>query len=296
MPIRLHEEDPVLFGEAINFTAAETGFIARLIEKDYFCSVLLEYLSTTPAAITFKGGTLLAKVHSGFYRLSEDLDFSISSNESDTRASRSNAVAPVKSMIASVPKTLPVFGVDEALAGSNSSKQYNAVLSYKSVLADQRETIKVEIGIREPTMTDVYSGRANTLLLNPIRGRAFVDTFAITSLSFAEAMAEKIRAALCRREVAIRDFFDVDHAVLAGALNTTDASQLELLRRKVEVPGTGPINLSPERRAQLQLQMDAQLRPVLRPREFEQFDLDRAFGTVADFAKAIGLVASGATT
>jgi hypothetical protein len=35
-PIRNHE-DPVLFREALSFTAAETGFTARLIEKDYFC-------------------------------------------------------------------------------------------------------------------------------------------------------------------------------------------------------------------------------------------------------------------
>jgi predicted nucleotidyltransferase component of viral defense system len=74
MAIRLHEEDPILFRESIDFTAAETGFVARLIEKDYFCSVLLEHLSTPQLALTFKGGTLLAKVHAGFYRLQLQLD------------------------------------------------------------------------------------------------------------------------------------------------------------------------------------------------------------------------------
>jgi hypothetical protein len=63
MPIRWHEEDPALFHEAIRFTAAETGFIPRLIEKDYFCSVLLEYLAAGSEALIFKGGTCLAKVH-----------------------------------------------------------------------------------------------------------------------------------------------------------------------------------------------------------------------------------------
>jgi len=47
MPIRLHEEDPALLREAIRFTSAETGFVPRLIEKDYFCSVVLEYLATS---------------------------------------------------------------------------------------------------------------------------------------------------------------------------------------------------------------------------------------------------------
>lgn len=73
--VRIHE-DPDMFLEAVRFTAAETGFSARLIEKDYFCTVLLEYLGRV-RGLVFKGGTCLAKVHAAFYRLSEDLDFVI---------------------------------------------------------------------------------------------------------------------------------------------------------------------------------------------------------------------------
>ena len=47
--LNLHE-DEVLFCEAVNFTASRTGFNARLIEKDYFCSVLLAYLADFRAA------------------------------------------------------------------------------------------------------------------------------------------------------------------------------------------------------------------------------------------------------
>jgi len=47
-PIRVHE-DRAMFLEAVNFTAAHTGFSPRLIEKDYFCTVLLQYLTTTGA-------------------------------------------------------------------------------------------------------------------------------------------------------------------------------------------------------------------------------------------------------
>lgn len=45
MAIRLHRENQKLFREAIDFTAAETGFSPRLIEKDYYCSVLLKDLA-----------------------------------------------------------------------------------------------------------------------------------------------------------------------------------------------------------------------------------------------------------
>jgi len=75
--LRLHE-DVALFREAVRFTAAETRFAPRLIEKDYLCSVILRHLVPAAPALVFRGGTCLAKVHLGFYRLSEDLDFLVS--------------------------------------------------------------------------------------------------------------------------------------------------------------------------------------------------------------------------
>jgi hypothetical protein len=45
--IRLRE-DVALFREALSFTAARTAFPAALIEKDYFCTVLLAYLDSCP--------------------------------------------------------------------------------------------------------------------------------------------------------------------------------------------------------------------------------------------------------
>lgn len=86
--LALHEDVP-LFREAVNFTASKTGFNPRLIEKDYFCTVLLAYLSERGGGrLVFKGGTCLAKVHTGFYRLSEDLDFTIPSPVDASRKQR----------------------------------------------------------------------------------------------------------------------------------------------------------------------------------------------------------------
>jgi hypothetical protein len=75
------------------------------------------------------------------------------------------------------------------------------------------------------------------MLLNPVDGSPLIDAFAVSCLSYREAMAEKLRAALTRREVAIRDFFDVDYAVRNGALTTSDRALLDLLRRKLQVSG-----------------------------------------------------------
>ena len=67
-------EDPDYFQAVVRFTSEVTTFSARLVEKDYSCTVLLEYLSAASDRLVFKGGTRLAKVHAHFYRLSEDLD------------------------------------------------------------------------------------------------------------------------------------------------------------------------------------------------------------------------------
>ncbi len=75
--LTLHDDEDLL-REAVNFTTSRTGFDASLIEKDYFCSVLLACLTRHGVnRLVFKGGTCLAKVHAGFHRLSEDLDFTI---------------------------------------------------------------------------------------------------------------------------------------------------------------------------------------------------------------------------
>jgi predicted nucleotidyltransferase component of viral defense system len=287
MPIRLHEEDRALFAAAIEFTSAETGFIPGLIEKDYYCSVLLQDLGSAGADLLFKGGTLLAKVHAGFYRLSEDLDFSISTAPDATKRSRSESVAPIKTAIANLEGRLPGFRMEEPLTGFNGSTQYNALVSYRSILTDRRETIRVEIGVREETLIGTNRQLAHTLLLNPVRGTAFVEGFPVAGLTYQEAMAEKLRAALCRREVAIRDFFDIDHAVRNAGWNPLDWELVDLLRRKLAVAGTGPVDVSRARLEQLRAQVQAQLRPVLRTQEFDSFDLNRAFQIVSQVAKAL---------
>lgn len=58
MPIRWHADEQGLLLQAVELTARETGFNPRLIEKDYFCSVVLEYLAAGYAGLHFKGGTV----------------------------------------------------------------------------------------------------------------------------------------------------------------------------------------------------------------------------------------------
>ena len=136
-------------------------------------------------------------------------------------------------------------------------------------------------------LTPAVDGAAKTLLLDPVSDAAFVQDVGIACVSRTEAMAEKLRAALSRRDVAIRDFFDIDHSIRRLGFGVDDAV-LALVRQKLAVPGNDPVDVSPGRLASLRQQLEAELRPVLRDPDFAEFDLDRAFTSVVKVAAALG--------
>jgi predicted nucleotidyltransferase component of viral defense system len=284
--IRFHE-DLALFREAVGITQLGTGFAGRLIEKDYFCSVLLEYLTAVEASLVFKGGTCLAKVYAEFYRLSEDLDFVVPVAAGAMRAERSKRTRGLKKAIAELSQRLSVFRTIQPLIGANNSTQYIAVLGYRSLLSGREESIKIEVGLREPLLTPVFEGSAKTILLDPVSGNPLVKPVFFHCISKKEAFAEKFRAALSRRDVAIRDYFDLDYAVRLLDLRPGDAELIGLVRQKLAAPGNEPVNVSEDLLAVLQLQLDSQLKAVLRPKDFAEFNLDRAFGIVAGMAAKV---------
>lgn len=130
---------------------------------------------------------------------------------------------------------------------------------------------------------------ANTILLDPISNQPLVAAIRPRCISLVEAFAEKFRAALSRREVAIRDFFDIDYAVRALGLQPNDEGLIKLVLTKLAVPGNEPVNVTAERLAILRQQDGAQLKPVLRELDFSAFDLDRAFGVVAAMAARLSV-------
>ncbi|MDF0645393.1 MAG: nucleotidyl transferase AbiEii/AbiGii toxin family protein [Nitrospira sp.] len=280
-----HHHDAAFFSEAIAFTSAQQGFVSALIEKDYFCSVVLAYLSgLSDGNLVFKGGTCLTKVHAGFYRLSEDLDFTISMPVDASRAERSRQIEPVKRALRTLYKAMPEFREDEPLRGANSSRQYVGSVSYESPLYRRRETIKIEISLRELLVEQPGQSHAATILRNPLTGEPLVPPIRFACIAKREALAEKFRAALTRREPAVRDYFDVDYAVQHRQLDPTDAAWLRMVKDKLPVPGNEPVDISERRLRLLRDQIGLFLKPVLRVDELRDFDLDRAFGLVAKVA------------
>ena len=190
-----------MFRDALALTRERTGFAERLVEKDYFCTLLLEYLAAASSKLVFKGGTCLAKVHANFYRLSEDLDFVIPMPADAPRAERSKRARALKEAVATLPKRLPVFRLIEPLTGRNSSTQYNAVVGYTSLSTGREDMIKIEVALREPLLLPTVDGPARTILLDPVSRRALLSPLTLRCIAKTEAFAEKFRAALSRRDI-----------------------------------------------------------------------------------------------
>ena len=285
---RLHwHEDPEAFRDLMTLTAARTGFLVRLVEKDYFCTVLLEYLAANCPGMVFRGGTCLAKVHTEFHRMSEDLDFTIPVPDGSARSMRSRLAEDLKQAMAVLERRLPGLRAVTALRGANNSTQYNATVAYTALFGQQEETIQIEASLREPLLTPAIRGEARTLLLGPASDRPLIPVVSIPCLSYEEAMAEKLRAALSRREPAIRDFYDIDHAVHRLGYRVEVPAFLTLVRSKLDLPGISAVDLSASRFSALESQVEKALKPVLRRADFTNFALDRAFATVAGVAAAV---------
>jgi predicted nucleotidyltransferase component of viral defense system len=280
-------DDPDYFRAAVRFTSQVTMFAPLLVEKDYSCTVLLEYLSEASDGLVFKGGTCLAKVHTDFYRLSEDLDFVVPMPVNAPRTERSKQAIPLKEAVEKLSKRLPKFRIVNPLKGANNSTQYIAVIGYSSLIRRQEETIKIEVGLREPLLTPVVKSPARTIMLDPVSGKPLVIPVPVRCISKTEALAEKFRAALSRREAAIRDFFDIDYAVRRLNFNVRDAAFIQLVRHKLDIPGNDPVDVSEDRLKTLRQQLEPRLKPVLRAKDFAEFDLDRAFRTVVTVAAMV---------
>lgn len=138
--------------------------------------------------------------------------------------------------------------------------------------------------MREPLLLPALNVSARTILLDPNSDQPLIAPLTVRCIAKTEAFAEKFRAALSRREVAVRDFFDLDYAARKLGLPADDAGLISLVRQKLAVPGNAPVDVSERRLLELRQQVETQLRSVLRREDFAEFDLERAFRRVADMA------------
>jgi predicted nucleotidyltransferase component of viral defense system len=270
---------------AVEFTAAKTGFQPALVEKDFWCSVVLGRLYTTEECpLVFKGGTLLSKAYVAFNRMSEDLDFTLPTAPGVTRGVRSKRAREIGALVEKAAAGL-LQADARGWQSFNNSTQHRITLWYPSVFGSEG-SIKLEVGQREEPMREIAAVPLATLLRDPLFDEEGVQPVMAASLSREEAYAEKVRATLTRDEPAPRDLFDLDYAVQEGVLDWEDAEFLRLAARKVAMEKDMDW-LSVERIETFRRLIEGELRPVLRPDTFAAFDFDRSVATLENLAAAL---------
>jgi hypothetical protein len=190
-------------------------------------------------------------------------------------------------MFEKLPKVVPGMTISEAFRGHNESRQYIGCLEYPSVIVEKLEYIQVEVGLREPLLSPSESKKASTIAVNPFSGQPLLPTYTVSAMALKEAYAEKVRAALTRRGPAIRDFFDLFYVDRKKLLNFFNPDFLKMVKSKIDVPGNDPIDVSTERKQELNRQLAGQLKPVLRPTDFKGFNMEEAFELVSKIAEAL---------
>jgi len=284
--------DPQVFSEAIFYTEGLTGFPAALVEKDYYCSLILRYffesIPNDNTGLVFKGGTCLGKVYSDFYRLSEDLDFVISIPVSSKRTERKHAIEETRVRFEALPESLPGMDTGGDFTGHNESRQYIGTITYPSVVFHENPgQIKFEVSLREELLTEPEMLPTRTIAVNPFTRKELIAAFNSRTISFIEAIAEKTRAALTRKEPAIRDFYDLHYAKIRRNFDFFSDQFLNLVERKTSIPGNSNIDVSEDRKIALEKQLESQLRTVLRRSDYDIFNLEEAFSVVQSIAERI---------
>ncbi len=232
MPRENREE----FLKILERAAAQTGFPQNLLEKDYYLTLLLSKLGALSGKLLFKGGTALSKVHFSYYRLSEDLDFTLELPKGlITRTVRSAAFKPIKAKIQPWAESCGM-AVESEAAGHRESSQYIFHLHYDSATLPGRQSVKIEIGLRFHPLMPPETGKVHHKFLHPFTQEPLFNGGEVRCLNLKEMVAEKTRAAATRLGIAPRDFYDLGYLLKAG-FDFEDGEFLRLFKAKLAEDG-----------------------------------------------------------
>ena len=130
----LHE-DKKQFSHIINRISYQTGRMGKMIEKDYYVTMILRLLSSEMPFVVFKGGTSLSKCYKIISRFSEDIDVTVDQNlsQGQKKKLKYGIVDAIQQM------GLEILNLNE----TRSRRDYNRyIVAYESVLPKLNETVQ----------------------------------------------------------------------------------------------------------------------------------------------------------
>jgi len=217
----------------VEFIAKKLGIERQeLVEKDLTLQKILQELVKNKAFkedFAFKGGTCLIKCYLGYYRFSEDLDFTYihqkhfkGKSEKQTRKILSQKIGSIIALLDSISDKIKLdFKPDKnnhkyiEFGGSNKFVTFK--LWYTSLILNQKTFIKIQINFIEKLLHPLVSIKVNPIITHEIdkeiqfifKENSLAKPFNVRAYSLNEILIEKIRAILTRRGIKARDFIDV---------------------------------------------------------------------------------------
>ncbi len=181
----------------------------KVLEKDFYLTGLLWWISKELPDLSFKWGTCLNKIHFPYFRLSEDLDFSLPLW--DTTPSQRKAIAHhmderIQYLADTMNRSLTISHHELIKKKKYTYLKYE--LKYKSII-QWEDTIKIELSYTPKQYLDSVMGEIHHMYHDVVTELPLFPTTQIQCLSIDEMIAEKVRASLTRTTPAIRDFYDV---------------------------------------------------------------------------------------
>jgi predicted nucleotidyltransferase component of viral defense system len=287
--------DKAEFLKVLERTSGQTGFPLRLLEKDYYITIVLSGINTLSNDLIFKGGTCLSKVYYSYYRLSEDLDFTLRLPDGDsTRTTRRNAIKPIKESLKPFLKGFDMSIENLEKGGHRQSTQYIYYLDYESIVLNRKESIKLEIGLRFNPLLAPVAKKVAHKFIHPFTQESLLKTGSVKCLALKELVAEKLRAAATRRVIAGRDFYDLGFLLQEG-FNFRDKELVAVFRKKLAEDGFSSemskyktnLGRTPDEIDEMKARIKDELFPILTVDEQQAFNiqdvLDKLNKVFADF-------------
>jgi predicted nucleotidyltransferase component of viral defense system len=202
------------------------------LEKDILLHrILLRLMKTSfKDDYAFKGGTCLTKCYLGYYRFSEDMDFTyihqeelVGKSANQLRKIFSKKIDEIIELLVPIADEL---GLDFKAEKGNSryfmfggnNKFTTFKIWYKNVHEDKEDFLKLQINFYEVIINEIKTLTAKSLY-EPLNNKEFkilfpeyidiLEEVELKAYSLEEIFLEKIRAILTRRGTKSRDYIDV---------------------------------------------------------------------------------------
>lgn len=221
--------------KVIDYLSAELRIENKsLLEKDIILHQLLQELlkdSFFQENFVFKGGTCLIKCYFGYYRFSEDLDFTWKDqhifsvkSQKEIRKMLSTKITAITQLLQNIAIKLHLdFNPNKTnkkyieLGGSNKFSTFK--LWYRSEISGMEQFVKVQINFLELFLYPFKELAVRSIVqeidekeftfLFPEEAMSLLTVTKVNCYSLPEILVEKCRAILTRKGTKARDFIDV---------------------------------------------------------------------------------------